>query len=129
MNENALKHFSMTLDAYSEVIKGIFAVRGLGHGRNSFVSKINIAMEPGMYADSLRLLIQNLSSTFKQITKNDLDKIVFELDDYYLILRRKTKSKAGIPLFLSILAVKNEGLDIVDTICDELSEELFMLLR
>jgi len=129
MNDSALKLISINLNAYNEAIKGIFAVRGFGHGKNFFVGKMNIGLKPEEYVNSLRLLVLNVSSTFKKIAKDDLDKIVFELDDYYLILRKRLKTKAEPPLFLSILAAKSEGLETVDTIIEELAEELFMLLR
>ena len=129
MNEIALDHINTFLDAYSNVIKGIFAVKGMGQKKASVVSKMNIEKKPGEYSDSLRLLFINLSASMKKVGLEDLDRIIYELDDYYLILIRKFRTKGGSPLFFSILAVKSEGLDIIDTIVEQLSEALFLLLR
>jgi hypothetical protein len=129
MNESALNHINMFLEAYSDVIKGIFAVKGMGQRSTSVVSKINIESKPAEYADRLRLLFTNLSASIKKIGQENLDEIVFELSDYYLILIRKFRTKGGAPLFFSIQAIKSEGLEIIDTIVEELSEELFLLLR
>jgi hypothetical protein len=130
MNESALNHINMFLDAYSDVIKGIFAVKGMTQKSSSVVSKMNIGMKPGEYADRLRLLFTNLSASIKKIGQENLDEIVFELDDYYLILRRKYRTKGSAPLFFSILTTKkNEGLETVEMIFDQLAEELFILLK
>ncbi len=130
MNAAALNHINMFLEAYNDVIKGIFAVKGMGQRRTAIVSRINIEMKPGEYGDRLRLLFTNLSATTQKIGLENLDEIIFELDDYYLVLRRKFRTRGGAPLFISILTTKeDEGLEIVESIFEQLSEELFILLR
>jgi len=129
MNEDALYHVTLFLDAYSDLIKGVFAVKGMGHKKNSIVYKMNIDGEPKNYSDRLRLLFMNLSASMRKIGQTNLDKIIFELDDYYLILKRKFKTKGGAPLFLSLLTTKTEDIEIFDTICETLSQELYLLLR
>lgn len=130
MNESALNYINLFLEAYSDVIKGIFAVKGMGQRSTSVVSKMNIETKPTEYADRLRLLFTNLSASVKKIGQENLDEVIFELDVYYLILRRKFRKKGAAPLFFSILTTKkNESLEIVDTIFEQLAEELFILLR
>jgi hypothetical protein len=129
MNDNALKHINDNINAYDTTIKGICAVKGLGQGKNSYACKMNTGVDSFEYIDTLRLLVQKLSSTFKKIAKNDLKKIIFELDEYYLILIKKTKTRTGTPLFLSILAAKTEGLAYAETIIEELADDLFLILR
>jgi hypothetical protein len=127
---NALKHVNTVLDIYPDVIKGIFAVKGVGHDKKSVVKKINLETLGELdYADTLRLLFMNVAKSTQQIDKFDLGKIIFELDEYYLILRKKIKNKGSAPLFVAILAFKAKDIHGVDVIFDEFADELFFLLK
>jgi len=129
MNENALDHVNLVIDTFNDVIKGIFAVKGVGQRKGSIVSKMNIETKDENYSDKLRLLFMNLSSMAEKIGQEKLDKIIFDMDDQYLILKKAFKRGGSTPLFLSLLTEKNADLQIVETIFDDLFDSLFLLLR
>jgi hypothetical protein len=117
------------METYGDVVKGIFAVKGLGQKKSAMVSNLNLDLKPKEYADKLRLFFMNMSSMTKKIEIENLEKMVFELDDYYLILQSKTTAKGRAPLFLSLLTNKDVDFDSVDMIFENLSADLFLLLR
>lgn len=125
-NENALNHVDDVINTYPDLIKGIFAVKGMGQQKGSIVSRMSIDAVPEHYANKLRLLFMNLVATTQKIGQKNMDKIVFEFDNYYLILKKKFKTKAGAPIFLSLLTTKIEELDTIDLLFDQLSLEVFL---
>jgi len=128
MNETALHQINMVINTYSDIIKGIFAVKGSGHNPNSMAGKINIDDKQNEYANKLRLLFMILTNASQQFGQKELDKIIFEVDNYLLILRKIKKTKGKIPLFISVITEKTKDIQNIDMIIDEMAEELLLLL-
>ncbi len=129
MNNTASDHISLIMETYGDVVKGIFAVKGVGQKKSSMASNFNLELKPDEYADRLRLFFMNMSSMTSKIEIANLEKMIIELDDFYLVLRSKAKAKGQAPLYLTMLTSKDVDFEIIDMIFENLSADLFLLLR